>query len=243
MKALLLGAAALLSSYQVVGQAATPQDYSLLASAVQAARQRYLSNAPESRLINGVAYGNTAPSYVTGQPFYLANKPQSGRLEYDGQSFEGVLLQYEQVQDQVLYYSAEKADPIQLIRQQVSSFEVAGHHFVYLPSDKASGLSDGFYDLVVAGPAQLLVKRAKKLEATTGGYGLKGEYEEVNRYFIRRQEHFYEVTTLKQALAALADKKLEIQAYARDNRLRLTTDSRELALSKLVQQYNALIKD
>jgi hypothetical protein len=241
MKMLLLGAA-LLSSYQVVGQVATVPDSSLLASAVQAARQRYLSNAPESRLMNGVAYGNTAPSYVTGRPFYLANEPQNGRLEYDGQSFEGVLLQYEQVQDQVLYYSAEKADPVQLIRQHVSSFELAGHHFVYLPTDKASGLSDGFYDLVVTGPSQLLVKRAKKLEATTGGYGLKGEYEDVTRYFIRRQEHFYEVTTLKQVLVALADKKTEIQAYARDNRLRLTTDSREATLSKLLQQYNTLME-
>lgn len=243
MKLLLLSAVVLLSSYQATAQLVVASDSSLLASAVQAARQRYLSRAPESRLLNGVAYGNPAPAYVTGRPFYPAAEPQTGRVDYDGSSFDGVLLQYEQVQDQLLLYSAAQADPVQLIRQYVSSFDVGGHHFVNLFPGKGSALSEGFYDVVVTGPAQLLVKRAKKLEATTGGYGLKGEYEDVTRYFVRRQENFYEVTNLKQTLEALVDKKAQIQAYARDNRLRLTTDSREDTLTKLVLHYNTLIRE
>ena len=101
-------------------------------------------------------------------------------------------------------------------------------------------LTEGFYEVVVNGPSQLLVKRAKKLEAATGGYAMKGEYEEITRFFVQRHNLFYEVATLKQALAALGDKKAEMQSYARSNRLRLTTDSREVSLAALVRQYNAL---
>jgi hypothetical protein len=188
-------------------------------------------------LVNGVAYANNRPSYVTGRPFFQGSDPQPGTLDYDGQHFVGVPLLYEQVLDQVLLYGPRQAAPLQLIRQQVQGFELAGHRFVRLPADSAGVLAEGFYDLVVDGPVRLLVKRAKKLEATTGGYGLKGEYEEVTRFFVQRHARFHEVNAPKQALAVLADHKAEMQAYARGNRF----DSKEAALAALVRHYNALV--
>ena len=237
MKTLLLSLGALLGGYQAHAQQQATSDTMLLASAVRAAHHRYAAAAPSSRLVNGVSYANNRPAYVTGRPFFQSNDPQPGTLDYDGQHFAGVQLLYEQVLDQVLLYGPAQAAPVQLIRQKVQAFELAGHHFVRLPADSAGVRAEGFYDLVVDGPAQLLVKRAKKLEATTGGYGLKGEYEEVTRYFVQQHAHFYEVNTPKQALAVLADKKTEMQAYARGNRF----DSKEAALTALVRQYNTLI--
>jgi hypothetical protein len=237
MKTLVLGAGALLASHWVSAQVVASSDSSLLASAVASARQRYLTTGLESRLVNGVAYATKPPSYVTGRPFFQTSDPQPGTLDYEGQHYVGVPLLYEQVLDQVLLYGPAQATPIQLVRQQVQAFELAGHHFVRLPADSTGVLAEGFYDLVVDGPARLLVKRAKKLEAATGGYTLKGEYEDVTRFFVQRHAHFYEVTTPKQAIALLADKKAEMQAYLRGNRF----DSKEVALTALVQKYNTLI--
>jgi hypothetical protein len=238
MKVILLSLGTLLSgSYHARAQYRPAGDTTLLVSAARTAQQRYAATASAPRLVNGVAYANTRPAYVTGRPFFQGSDPQPGTLDYDGQHFVGVLLLYEQVLDQVLLYGPAQAAPVQLIRQQVQAFELAGHHFVRLPADSAGVLAEGFYDLVVDGPARLLVKRAKKLEATTGGYGLKGEYEEVARFFVQRHAHFYEVNTLKQAVALLADKKTEMQAYARDNRF----DSKEAALTALLRRYNTLI--
>ena len=237
MKALVLGAGALLASHWASAQVVASNDSSLLATAVAAARQRYLAAGLEPRLVNGVAYANKPPSYVAGRPFFQSSDPQPGTLDYEGQHYVGVPLLYEQVLDQVLLYGPAQATPIQLVRQQVQAFELAGHHFVRLPADSTGVLAEGFYDLVVDGPARLLVKRAKKLEAATGGYTLKGEYEDVTRFFVQRHAHFYEVTTPKQAIALLADKKAEMQAYLRGNRF----DSKEVALTALVQKYNTLI--
>lgn len=242
MKIIVVGAGALLASHWASAQVVAGNDSSLLASAVAAARQRYLAAGLEPRLVNGVAYVNKSPSYVAGRPFFQTSDPQPGTLDYEGRHYVGVPLLYEQVLDQVLLYGPAQAAPIQLVRQQVRGFELAGHHFVWRPADAASGLAEGFYDLVADGPAQLLVKRGKKLEAATGGYQLKGEYEEVTRFFVARGGHFFEANSLKEALAALADKKTEMQAYARENRLRLTTDRREADLTALVRQYNALSK-
>ena len=242
MKALVLSAGALLASHWASAQVVASNDSSLLANAVAAASQRYLAAGLEPRLVNGVAYANKPPSYVSGRPFFQSSDPQLGTLDYEGQHYVGVPLLYEQVLDQVLLYGPAQAAPIQLVRQQVRGFELAGHRFVRLPADAASGLAEGFYDLVANGMAQLLVKRGKKLEAATSGYQLKGEYEEVTRFFIARGGHFYEVSSLKEVLAALADKKTAMQAYARENRLRLTTDRREAALTALVRKYNALTK-
>lgn len=224
----------LLGSYWARAQEVAATDSSLLAGARQAAAQRYLADAPASRLVNGVAYANNRPTYVTGWPFFQSSDPQAGTLDYDGQHFVGVSLLYEQVQDQVLLYGPAQAAPMQLIQQKVRSFELAGHRFVRV----AGGLADGFYDLVVDGPTQLLVKRGKKLEAATSGYNLKGEYEEVTRYFVQQRAQFHEINSPKQLLTLLGDKKAEMQAYARGNRF----DSREAALAGMVRQYNALAK-
>jgi len=238
MKSLLLSAGALLCHCCAHAQYPAGRDTAALASAVRVAHQRYQATAPAPRLVNGVAYANNQPAYVTGRPYFLSSDPQLGTLDYDGQHYDAVALLYEQVLDQVLLYGPAQAAPVQLVRQQVQRFELAGHRFVRLPADSAGVLAEGFYDLVVAGPAQLLVKRTKKLEATTGGYGLKGEYEEVTRFFVQWRGHFYEVTTPKQAAALLADQKSQMQAYARGNRF----DSKEAALTALVRQYNALAK-
>jgi hypothetical protein len=242
MKTLVLSAAALLASHWASAQVVASNDSSLLSGAVAAARQRYRATALDSRLVNGVAYANKPPSYVAGRPFFQSSEPQAGSLDFEGQHFAEVPLLYEQVLDQVLLYGPAQATPIQLIRQRVQGFELAGHRFVRLPADSAGVLGEGFYDLVVDGPARLLVKRTKKLEAATSGYQLKGEYEEVTRFFVARNGHFYEATSLKEVLEALGNKKTEMQAYARENRLRLTTDRREATLATLVRQYNALIK-
>jgi hypothetical protein len=233
---LLISAVALLGLSKAEAQVVAASDSSLLASAVRVARQRYQATAPAPRLINGVAYANNRPSYVTGRPFFMGSAPQAGTLDYDGQHFVGVQLLYEQVLDQVLLYGPAQAAPVQLARQQVQGFEVAGHRFVRLPADSAGVLAEGFYDVVVEGPVRLLARRGKKLEATTGGYGLKGEYEEVTRFFVQRRAHFYEVNAPKQALAVFADHKAEMQAYARSNRF----DSKEATLAALVRQYNTL---
>jgi hypothetical protein len=67
--------------------------------------------------------------------------------------------------------------------------------------------------------------------------GLKGEYEEVTRFYMQQHGRSYEINTQKQALALLADKKAEMQAYARGNRF----DSKEATLTALVRQYNTLV--
>ena len=216
-----------------------PSDTSLLA-AVRAARRRYSTSPPASRLLNGVAYINTRPSYVTGRPFFQSSDPQLGTLVYDGQVFTGVSLLYEQVLDQVLLYGPAQAAPLQLIRQQVQEFELAGHRFVQLPADSTGVVAAGFYDLVVNGPTQLLARRAKKLVATTGGYGLRGEYEEKTQFFAQQHGRYYQVSTLRQVLAVLADQQPALQAYARANRLQFAADSQEASLAALVKHYNEL---
>jgi hypothetical protein len=240
MKTLLLSISALLTCFEAEAQTLTSPDSSLLAGPVQAARQRYVVDAPESRLLNGIAYVNHVSGSVRGRPFFQTGEPQAGKLDYDGQLFTGVPLLYEQVQDQVLLYGPAQAGPLQLVRQKVRAFELAGHRFVRLPTDSAGVVREGFYDLVVDGPAQLFVKRTKKVQAATGGYSLTGEYEEKTQFFVWRNKIFYEINTLKQTLAALSDRKAQIQAYARENRLRYVTEDREASLTALVKHYNTL---
>ncbi|UOG77027.1 hypothetical protein MTX78_10585 [Hymenobacter tibetensis] len=87
----------MLTCYQVAAQAvpvASP-DSGSLAGAVQAARLRYRTDAPESRLLNEVAYVNHASGTVQGQREFFAPRYASAQQQQNPQPDRRNLLHWQ----------------------------------------------------------------------------------------------------------------------------------------------------
>jgi hypothetical protein len=206
----------------------------------QAMRLYYATTQAQSRLHNGLEYVNQTPAYFVGTPFFSSALPQRGSIAYDGGYYERVPLLYEQHQDQVLLFDSVKNVKIQLISSRVTAFTLGKSQFVRLPADSLGVLTPGFYEVLVAGPAQLLARRVKRAEKTSTGRELTGQYVVQDRFYVHRGHQYTEVAKLSQLLNALPDQKPALQKLARSRDLKFKEANREAALADLVRAYNEL---
>ncbi|MES1216490.1 MAG: hypothetical protein ABUT20_13320, partial [Bacteroidota bacterium] len=123
----------------------------------------HLYNGPQNAGYNHLSIGN---------PYFLADAVQVGAVLYDGILYKSVPMLYDLVQDNAVIlqysdkdYSKEYRDILRmdLIRNRLAWFSLAGHEFVRLEPDSNSiKMPDGFYDKVYGGKINLFVKRIKK---------------------------------------------------------------------------------
>jgi hypothetical protein len=222
------------------GPAAHGQVYSAAGSLNQATRLYTATTQAESRLRNGLEYVNQTPAYFVGNPFFISDLPQRGNIAYDGGYYERVPLLYEQNQDQVLLFDSVSNVKIQLISSRVSAFNLGKSHFVRLPADSARVLTPGFYEVLVAGPTQLLARRVKRAEKSSNGRELTGQYVVDDRFYVQRRQQYTEVAKLSQVLTALPEQKLALQKLARSRNLKFKKTDREASLVELVRASNDL---
>lgn len=215
----------------------TPADTSALA-AVVAVQQRTAATA--ARLFTGTEYLDYTPGNTIGNQFFTSNIAQFGSLAYDGRYFKRVPLLYDLKLDQLIVLDSARNRKIQLINEHVSSFTLGERRFVRLVPGSAASLPTGFYNVLLDGRTQLLARRTKKVVEEIVQQRLSFSYTETDRIFIYKDHQFSEITTLKTLLNALLDQKPELQKYARSNKLKFTTEARELSAMLLVGHYRTL---
>ncbi|MVN76622.1 hypothetical protein GO988_09830 [Hymenobacter sp. HMF4947] len=239
---LLSGLLSGLASAPAHGQATARPDSSLVAASGQLRARYTAATQGESRLLNGMAYVDLTPAYIVGKPFFKTDRPQRGAIAYDGSYFERVPLLYEMSQDQVLLFDSVQAATIQLIKERVDFFDLDGHHFVRLRADSAQTIVAGFYDLLLAGPVQLLARRTKTATKGTAARGIGGSFVEDTRLLVQEHGRYHKVSKLGQVLKLFPDKKADLQKFARSNRLLFGADNREASLVAVLRYYTSLLR-
>lgn len=161
---------------------------------------------------------------------------------YDGSYFAQVPLPYEPGQNQVVLFDSVRNVTIQLVSDKVAAFTLGSHRFLRLRADSTVALATGFCELLVDGPTRLLARRTKTATKVVGGQGIRGAHEPAPRFFVQRQNRYYPVVKLGQVLRVLADKKPELQQFARSSQLRFRDASRAASLTQLLQCYAELAR-
>jgi hypothetical protein len=198
------------------------------------------TTATASRLLSGTEYLDYSPSNTVGNQFYLSNTAQLGSIYYDGRYFTKVPLLYDLKLDQLILSDTAHRVQLRLVEERVAFFRLDGRHFVRLGADSATGMPTGFYQLLLDGRTQLLARRSKKVAEELVQQHLSFVYKENARLFIRKEGKLIEVIKFKNLLDALADRKGELQKFARSNGLKFNSSARELSAVQLVSYYNSL---
>ena len=157
---------------------------------------------------------------ITGHPFFESDHLINSKVEYDGTTYYDIPLAYDLVQDRVFTTDSSMNFNIQLFNERLSSFTMAGHHFVrILPDSGKSKISNaGFYDLLYDGKIKVLAKRIKMAEN-----GFKAEdpmrFVSYTAYFLWKNNDYLEVDSKKSLIKAFKDQKDLIKKYYRKNGL------------------------
>lgn len=178
---------------------------------------------------------------LKNHPFYSGYSWQTGDVTYRGQKFTGVYMMYDTFQDLLLIKHpnlAYASQPICLFQDQVSEFDLKGHHFENL-GNQADPFPQGFYDILYDGKViDLLVKRIKKSE-TKSNHTSTQSFVENDIYLVRYEGIFYKYKGRGILKKLFPEFKKEISSHIRENSLFLRpglNDNHSLFLFEFVDQ-------
>jgi hypothetical protein len=215
---------------------------STLVLARQSARAVY-QNSVElgSHLYNGTEYLNYDLHYITGHQFFLKDKEMPADIHYAGVWYTQVPLLYDIHLDQLVLTHPTSGLQFKLANDKVQSFTLGSAAFVRLQKDSlaAGPGKTGFYQVLVDGKVQALARRYKDLQERATREGMTGEFRDLSRFFLLRDNTLIPVRTKKDVYRALPDRRKELQQFAGSKKLRFGP-SREASLAALTRFYNDL---
>ncbi len=198
---------------------------------------------PQSRLFNGISYEFYDPT-IKGNAYFMDNANwNNGTVVYDGFRYKNAPLLYDIYTDQVITEAYHSALRIQLIKDRVQSFDLLGHHIVYIRQDASNptSLKTGFYDELYGGKIQVLAQRSKSIQHTNGFNGAIDSYfSPTVDYYVCKNGTYYPVSSQGSFLKVLKDKKGAVQQYLRSNNLKFKKEQKEQAMAKAAAYYDQI---
>jgi hypothetical protein len=220
-----------------LGQQAKP-DTLFLAAASQYQQSLYdASIRGQSRLYNGTEYHDYL-SQDEEHPYFNVDDWQYGYVYYDDVRYDSVAMFYDLSRDQVITEHLLTGAKIELIAKKITSFEINGHVFERLYRDSSHVIAEGFYERLYNGRTKVYVKRTKNLSSRASGNELIYTFEEHNRVYLLKDNHYYPVKTKKSVLQVFADKKSELKSMMKEEKLKFKFD-REHAIVRMAQTYDS----
>jgi hypothetical protein len=184
----------------------------------------------QSHVYNGSEYHEYI-SHNDEHP-YLYEEEETGDIKYSGELYEGMPIQYDLSTDQVIT-SYPHGSKIQLLREKVEYFDVAGHRYVLLDNDK---VAVGFYDLLYDGTMKFYVRRTKQRVMKMNGNDAEHVFEEYVKYMILKNDVFHTVKSKRAVLALMSDRKKELKRALKEEKLKYRKD-REKVIKRVLQLY------
>jgi hypothetical protein len=229
-----------MSEYQVHAQAVRSDSSLVVMASLQ---RRYAAVVQrESRLYNGPEYVNYVKRYVNGHQFFESDEPRQATIEYDGVTYTGVPLRYDLVRGHLVLRAPLGALNMHLVNEHVTAFTLAGHSFIRLVTSSTgdSSVRTGFYDLLLDGPARVVVARRKEVQERTTQEGPTGEINQKNTIFIYQAGQYYKVSKANTVLSVFPQHKSELRKYIKTKKLKFRPNSRESAIVELVRYQGTL---
>jgi len=203
----------------------------------------YASIGRQAPLYNGTEYYFYDPS-IKGSAYFLDVKAFTpGSVYYDGLAYTGVPMLYDLYSDKLVVLLYNHFSKYALIKQKVQNFDFLDHHFININADTLSAnsvISSGFYDELYNGKSQILAKRSKNIQTSTGGQTSESYFDSKTEYFIRKKNIYYSFSGKGSLLDVLKDKKKELKQYIRANQLNFSREPEE-AMVKIASYYDHLI--
>ncbi len=238
--AIIVGLWVLLRSVSVSAQSAPPADSSDYKLAVSHTVSQYYARAgDQATLYNGSVYPYFRFPFASGSPFFLLDTFTSGTVTYDSIRFDGVPLLYDDLREFLVTINIGYW--LRLVSERVSSFEVNGSRFVRIVTDSTvrNVLKSGFYEVLYSGRNIVLKKTVKTVREDIADQTLLHSVETKIRYYLRSGGKDYYVNSLDDITDLFSDKKAELLAYRKKNKLRFKKQKQK-TIVMLVSYYDQL---
>lgn len=195
--------------------------------------------SPENGLYNGGEYIDYAATLKNGHPYFGSDQPFPGRVVYDGLEYDHLSLWYDVVRDDVVILPPNVGFKMVLNSPRVASFTLGDRKFVRMVRDTTHNIRTGFYEVLYEGRVRLLRRTSKNIQENVTSQGVEHYIYADSSYYLEKEGHFYAINKKKSVLETLSDKRKEVQAYIRRNKLSLKRGKDE-TLTQIITYYDGL---
>ncbi|WP_460919514.1 hypothetical protein [Pontibacter brevis] len=220
----------------------SPADTAFLQVSVKQALAAYEEAVGvQTHLYNGTEYVDHKKPHLEGDQFFVSKAVARGEIFYDGTWYAQVPLLYDLVTDEVIVPHNSSGLMMKLVTSKIDTFQLHGHTYLHLRADSAVHIAPepGFYDLRHNQDVQFLVRRTKQVQDRATQAGMEGEFRAVDKYYIRKENRYHQVSSKRSVYKVFKDKKRQLQKYAAAQRLKFRKQKEESILA-LVQYYDSL---
>lgn len=182
-------------------------------------------------LNNGPEYSFYNPIKIKGSAYFMDAAFTPGAVYYDGAEYKDVQLLYDLYKDQLAAVLFDQYSKYVLINDRVQNFDLLGHHFININADTLANntvMSTGYYDELYDGRSVVLSKRYKLIQENTSNTGTLEAYsyftDAKQDFFIRKDNVYYRVSSQRELLTILKDKKKQLQQYIKSNKIKFNKD-------------------
>lgn len=221
----------------VFGQSPRPDTLFLTASRQYQQSVYDASIKGQSRLYNGTEHRDYL-SRNDETPYFGIDDWQYGFIYYDDERYDSVGMFYDLSTDQVIIEHMLTGAKIELVSKKISRFQMNGHYFERLYPDSARVIGEGFYERLYNGDTKVYVRRTRTLITKPAGNVLEYKFVQRDRIYLFKDHRYYPVKSKKSVYKVLRDKKQEVRAAMKGDRIPYKYD-RERAIVKMVQAYDA----
>jgi hypothetical protein len=195
----------------------------------------------QSRLYNGPEYDLYNPNIKGNAYFSDINSFTPGTVTYDGILYKDVPMMYDLFKDVVVVMLYNKFSRFTLLKERVQSFDLLNHHFIYIRTDSlnVNSINTGFYDQLYSGNLEVLVKRSKAIQSTSGTNTIENYFTSSKSFYLKKGNNYYSIGGQGTLLSVLKDKKKELQQYIKANKIKFNKTPEE-AMVAMAARYDEL---
>lgn len=204
---------------------------SALSSVIDARSNNYLSGPVNDTLsgnhllYNGRIWRDLYVSIREDQ-FLFSNEFLPGQVTMNGNSFSNLKLKYDIMNDEIITVT-DKGIILQLNKEMVDNFTVTYQYHIYnfsnFMADSLSKVS-GYVNVLYKGKSSLYIKYFKEISKRGPGKNYENFVQD-NRVYIFKDGIFHQIRNNRDFKEIVTDKKKEIKAFLKGNRIMISRKS------------------
>ncbi|WP_074491224.1 hypothetical protein [Mucilaginibacter polytrichastri] len=198
----------------------------------------------QSRLYNGVEYVPYNPLIKSNANFHDLADLRPGTVTFDGYTYSKVPMLYDVYKDLLVVQLYNNFSRYTLAGERVASFDLEGHHFVYIAADTVSNnttFASGYYDQFYGGKTEAVARYTKTMQNQSSGNEIETYFTPTKRqFYIKKGEGYYPISSMGDIVNLLKEHKKELQQYIKSNGIDFKRDP-EKAMAGIATYYDHLM--
>ena len=189
---------------------------------------------------NGPEFIDEYPNAVGDSRYFNLFDFTGSSIEYDGQLYSDVPLEYDIFSDNVISKSNDHLGNfiVKLIPEYISNFTIDEHRFVKLTDPGFDFDGNGFYEVLASGDTfNLYVKHLRNRKELTTDFAVQQSFTNENYFLVQYDGTYHVINSIKDFKKIVPDRYKEIQKFRKDYKPIFKSDI-ESFMKKLVEYLN-----